>query len=156
MVLTPSRAAQVALSAVAAAGASATGPSARRVNVPCVSTGSPRVVYENGRYNGRTLAEWLPDVVASISERFDPLKIIVFGSLARDEHGPDSDIDLMVVLQRVEDKRETAIAVRRAVDEPVPVDIFVTDPEEIARRGHVIGSALEAALHEGKVVYERS
>lgn len=116
----------------------------------------PRVVFENGRYNGRTLAEWLPEVVASIVEGFDPLRVVVFGSLGRGEEGTDSDIDLLVVLPRVVDKRGTAVAMRLAVGAPVPIDIFVTDPQEIARRGHVIGTALEAALHDGRVVYERS
>jgi hypothetical protein len=60
------------------------------------------------------------------------------------------------VLPRVEDKRRTAVAMRLAVDAPVPVDIFVTDLQELARRGHVIGTTLEAALHEGRVLYERS
>lgn len=119
-------------------------------------TGGAQVIYEDGRYNGRTLTEWLPDVVASIVQRCDPLRIVVFGSLAHDKAGPDSDIDLLVVLPRVENKRKAAVEARLAVDEPVPLDILVTDPEEIARRGHVIGTSLEAALHEGRVVYERS
>lgn len=36
------------------------------------------VVYADGRYNGRTLCEWLPDVVEAIVQRLDPLQIIVF------------------------------------------------------------------------------
>ena len=112
-------------------------------------------MYEDGRYNGRTLAEWLPEVVAAVAERFDPLRVIVFGSLARGEEGPDSDVDLMVVMPHVGNKRETAVEMRLAVRAPVPVDVFVTDLEEIERRGHVIGTAVEAALHEGRVVYER-
>ena len=116
---------------------------------------SPRAVYENGRYNGRTLREWLPEVVAPIVERFAPLKVVVFGSLARRDEGPDSDIDLLVVLPRVEDKRRSVVAMRRSIEAPVPVDIVVTDPEEIARRGHLVGAVIEPALREGRVVYER-
>jgi hypothetical protein len=38
----------------------------------------------------------------------------------------------------------------------VAVDVVVTTPEELARRGRVNGDVLRAALREGKVVYERS
>ena len=41
-------------------------------------------------------------------------------------------------------------------DLPVPKDIVVTTPEEIARRGDVVGTVLRPALREGKVLYERS
>ncbi|MBE3577174.1 MAG: nucleotidyltransferase domain-containing protein [Limnochordales bacterium] len=115
------------------------------------------VVFDNGRYNGRTLIEWLPDIVARIVERFAPLQVIVFGSLAKGQEGPDSDIDLLVVLPRVEDKRQAAIEIGVATaDFPVPMDIIVTDPEEISSRGSEPGSVLKAALTEGRVVYDHT
>jgi len=40
-------------------------------------------------------------------------------------------------------------------DLPVPKDVLVTMPDEIARRGHLGGSILRPALREGKVLYER-
>ena len=113
-------------------------------------------MYEDGRWNGRTVREWLPEVLRPIVERFRPLKVIVFGSLARGDEDVDSDVDLLVVLPHVEDKRAMALAIQAAVEAPVPVNVFVTDPNEIARRGHVIGTVLEPALREGKVLFERS
>lgn len=115
---------------------------------------APRVVFQDGRYNGRTLEQWLPDVVATVVERFDPLKIIVFGSLARGE--PAKDIDLLVVLPAPADKRRAAVAVRAAIRAPVPVDVIVTDPVEIEERGGLVGTVLEPALREGRVVHERA
>ncbi|MGH8896595.1 MAG: nucleotidyltransferase domain-containing protein [Egibacteraceae bacterium] len=114
--------------------------------------------YEDGRYGGRTLAEWLPEVVADIVREHDPLKVILFGSLARGESGPDSDIDLLVVLPDAPFAERIRMmgAVRRSIRAPVPVDVFVTDPDEIARRGHLTGSILYPALHEGVVVHERA
>jgi uncharacterized protein len=88
---------------------------------------------------------------------YDPVKIILFGSHARGEAGPESDIDLLVVLPEVASKRQTAVAIRRKLtDLPVPKDIVVTTPEEIARRGDLVGTVLRPALREGKVLYERS
>ncbi len=42
---------------------------------------SSSVVFEDGRYNGRTLRDWLPEVVGRIVAEFDPVKVILFGSL---------------------------------------------------------------------------
>lgn len=108
------------------------------------------------RYAGCTLPEWLPVVVARVAQRFDPERIVLFGSLARGDAGPDSDIDLLVVFPDAVDGRSTAVALRLAIgDIPAPVDFVVTDLDEIERRGGIAGPALGSALREGRVVYSR-
>lgn len=115
------------------------------------------VVYSDGRYNGRTLREWLPDVVQAIVDDLDPIKIILFGSLARGDEHADSDIDLVVVLPQVDDKHAAAVAVRRATASlPVPLDVIAVDDAELQRRRDEIGSVLHPALREGEVVHERA
>jgi uncharacterized protein len=108
------------------------------------------------RYSGRTLAQWEPDVVADLVATADPLQVLLFGSVARGADGPDSDIDLLVVLPQVEGNRrhELTVKLARAITAPVPVDLLVTDPAEIAERGDLPG-ILRVALREGRVVYER-
>jgi predicted nucleotidyltransferase len=101
------------------------------------------------------------DVIQTMTDRivrdFHPLRIILFGSHARSDAGPESDIDLLVVLPQVANKRLAAVAIRRALaDLPVCKDIVVTTPEEITRRGDLIGTVLRPALREGKVLYERT
>lgn len=101
----------------------------------------------------------MPSVVERVVERFDPLKVVLFGSLARGETDYDSDVDLLVVFENVEweDKRKVAVEIDRSLSGiPVPVDIIVTDVDEIARRGHIVGTILRPALREGLVVHERS
>ena len=121
-----------------------------------------QVAYEvadgKARYDGRTLAEWLPQVIDEVVRACDPLRIILFGSLARGEEGPDSDIDLLVVLPRVDPKERMRLVVdiRMAIDAPGPKDVFVTDPAEIERRRDVVGSFHYWPMREGKVVYERA
>lgn len=93
--------------------------------------------------------------VRRIAEQFGPLRIVLFGSRARGEATAASDIDLLVVLPEGTDKRQAAIAMRRALaDLPVAKDIVVTTPGEIARRGAMVGTVLRRALREGRVVYE--
>ena len=54
------------------------------------------------------------------------------------------------------DKRRLAVEIRRALcDLTVGKDIIVATPDEIRRRGHLIGSILRSAIAEGKVLYER-
>lgn len=95
-------------------------------------------------------------MVERIKGLFAPERIILFGSRARGDARPDSDIDLLVVLPQVDDARRTAIEIRRALaDFPVGKDIIVTTPGEIEQRGEMIGSILRPALREGRVLYER-
>lgn len=94
-------------------------------------------------------------VVQRIVAAFRPVRVILFGSRARGTAGRTSDVDLLVVLPEVADKRRAAVETLRAVgDLPVATDIFVSTPEELARRGQTRGSVLRAALREGKVEYE--
>lgn len=61
------------------------------------------------------------------------------------------------MLPAVTDKRRMAIDMRRALrDLPVGKDIIITSPEEIERRGHLVGSILRPALREGRTIFERS
>lgn len=101
-----------------------------------------------------------PEILADIStrmvHRFHPMQILVFGSHARDEAQPDSDVDILLVLNECPDKRAAAIeALSILKDYVVPVDVVVTTPGELMRRGKIPGTVLSAALAEGRVLYER-
>ncbi len=117
-----------------------------------------RPVYATGRWNDRTLREWVPAVVDDIVAKYNPAKIILFGSVAHGEEGPDSDLDLLVVLDQIDpdDRARLMGEIRFAISAPVAIDVFVTDIEESERRKDVIGSMHYWPLREGEVVYERS
>jgi predicted nucleotidyltransferase len=94
-------------------------------------------------------------MVERIVRRFNPVRIILFGSRARGEAGRWSDVDLLVILPEVADKRQAMVEILRTLgDLPVCKDVVVTTSEEIARRGHLVGDVLRSALREGKVLYE--
>lgn len=103
-----------------------------------------------------TTAEMLPVIIDRIVRGFQPERIILFGSHARGDAGQHSDIDLLVVLSEVADKRKAAVAIAQSLgDLTVSKDIIVTTPDEIIRRGNLVGDVLRPALREGRVVYER-
>ena len=95
-------------------------------------------------------------MVERIVGQFQPSRVVLFGSRARGTAIESSDVDLLVVLRDVPDKRRAAVEIRRTLgDLPISKDIVVTTPDEIVRRGDVIGTVIHAALREGVTVYER-
>jgi len=95
-------------------------------------------------------------MVRRIVTQFDPEQIILFGSHARGDAGPDSDVDLLVVMPDRGAKREQQVEIRVALhDIPVPKDIIVSTPEEFAWRRNVVGTIEEPAAREGKILYAR-
>jgi len=103
---------------------------------------------------GRTADdETLQEIVRRIVDAVHPEKIILFGSAARGEMGPDSDIDVLVV-KRCAHRRETARTIRRKlIGIALPIDIIVATPEDLAAYGDTIGFIYRPALQEGKEIY---
>ncbi|MBX7257984.1 MAG: nucleotidyltransferase domain-containing protein [Candidatus Hydrogenedentes bacterium] len=95
-------------------------------------------------------------IVRRIVDEFHPEQVILFGSHARGEAGPDSDIDLLVVMSFKGSKREKQVALRGIIpDNSGPVDVIVTSPEDYRWRKDVVGTIEWPASHEGKVLYGR-
>lgn len=96
-------------------------------------------------------------MVDRIVRRFQPSRVVLFGSWARGAGGPRSDVDLLVVMPDGTDRHKAAVEMHLALaDLPAAKDIVVTTPAHIAQRGHVIGTVLRPALREGKVLFERA
>lgn len=95
-------------------------------------------------------------MVRCIIERFDPERVILFGSHARGVAGPDSDVDLLVVMPVSGSKREKQLEIRLALREfQIAKDVVVTTPEEFARRQTIPGTIERPAALEGKLLYAR-
>lgn len=98
----------------------------------------------------------IEEMVRRIVEGFHPEKIILFGSRARGDAGPESDVDLLVILS-TESKKDTLIRMRVAVRAMgIPKDIVVVTPEEFERKKEMLGSIVYPAAREGVVLYERA
>lgn len=102
------------------------------------------------------VAREIQRMVRRIVRQFHPERVILFGSHARGEAGPDSDVDLLVVMPVEGSRREMAIRIGVALhDIPVPKDIIVTTPEDYAWRKEIVGTIERPATREGKVLYVR-
>jgi len=98
----------------------------------------------------------IKQMVRRIVDRFDPEKIILFGSAARGLPTPDSDVDLLIVMPVEGSKREKAIEIGVIVNDlPVPKDIIVTTPEDFEWRKRTVGTIERPAARQGRVLYAR-
>ena len=98
----------------------------------------------------------IQQIVRRIVRLFHPERIILFGSHARGNAGPDSDVDLLVVMPCFGSKLEKQLEIRLALQSiHIPKDIVVTTPEEFRWRKEVPGTIERPAAREGKVLYAR-
>jgi predicted nucleotidyltransferase len=105
---------------------------------------------------GAPVAERLPEVVRRIVQELQPEKIILFGSYASGNPTPDSDVDLLVVLETDLPPLERYLTVSRLLrPRPFPVDILVKRPEEIAHAIEKGDFFVQEIITEGQVLYER-
>ncbi len=73
--------------------------------------------------------ELLEEFVGRIAERFPRSLIILFGS--RGEGRPDSDYDILVVLDSEGDVYERIVELRSLKPRGIPVDVIILSPEEV-------------------------
>ena len=102
------------------------------------------------------ISETLPKAVHRIVETLHPEKVILFGSHAYGKPTPDSDVDLLVILETSAPDKERYLAVCRLLRPcPFPVDILVRTPQEVSRVLEKGDFFMREILSQGKVLYER-
>ncbi|MBI5761329.1 MAG: nucleotidyltransferase domain-containing protein [Planctomycetales bacterium] len=89
-----------------------------------------------------------------IADKFKPNRIILFGSHARGESGPDSDVDLLVVMPAANEINQ-AIRIRLAVSVDFPLDLIVRKPDTLRKRLEWGDWFLRTVIDEGIVLYEK-
>lgn len=89
---------------------------------------------------GRRLAEAAPQA-----------RVILFGSHARGDAGPHSDLDFLVVEPSVDDPTEESVRLRRTLRGlGLFADVIVVSERDAEKWGDVRGSLIHAALSEGR------
>lgn len=104
----------------------------------------------------RVAAATVTDVARQIVDRFDPERIILFGSYAYGQPGPASDVDVLVIMDTPLKETEQAVRICQAIDYHFGLDLIVRRPETVVRRLALGDSFLAEVLGKGKVLYERA
>ncbi len=111
----------------------------------------------SNRRNRKISERTIHDVVETIVRNFDPNQIVLFGSYASGSPTPDSDLDLMVVMQTNLPRHKRATAIRLLFHPaPCAMDIFVYTPAEIEYWKETPNHIITEAFSSGRVIYERS
>ena len=104
----------------------------------------------------KAISELLEEIAQRILAVSDPVQIILFGSYARGDVGPDSDLDLLVIKDEMDSTRaETARIYRALADLTIPIDVVLVRTAYVHRYGDLVGTVVRPALREGKVLYAR-
>jgi predicted nucleotidyltransferase len=90
----------------------------------------------------------------AIAERFQPEKIILFGSYAYGTPHEDSDVDLLVI-KPTWNEHSQAVQIRWALAAPFPMDLIVRTPKDMKWRLAEGDSFLIEIVSRGKVLYEK-
>jgi predicted nucleotidyltransferase len=117
---------------------------------------------QNCQYNCSTMEasvrqvneQHLQQLIDRIVEAVHPLRIIVFGSAARGEMGPDSDVDLLVVRPDGTHNIDAMRYIHRRLSGiPLAVDVLVTTPSTLERHRENIGLVYHTILREGREIH---
>jgi len=95
-------------------------------------------------------------VAKQIAEKFQPEKIILFGSYAYGKPRPESDVDLLVVMETSLRERQQRLEISRALSpRPFALDIIIRTPQQLEERIALGDVFLCEVITKGKVLYER-
>ena len=121
----------------------------------CWSFSSP--VSENGGMSEAIAHDAvLSEVVRRLVKAIEPDRIILFGSHARGEQKPGSDLDLIINKASEEaPHRRDARAYRAVGAVGVPKDLLWYTPREVEEWAGSANHVLTRALREGRVIYEK-
>lgn len=96
----------------------------------------------------------MKDIINRVVAAARPDSIILFGSAARGDMGPNSDVDLLVIKSgKFQRKRVTTAIYEHLSGADEAVDVIVVTPEEVERYRDTHCLVICPALKEGKVVY---
>ena len=110
----------------------------------------------NGGDEGKmgTHSKIIDELVQRIVEEVHPLRIILFGSAASGGIGPNSDIDLLIVMpEGVHRRRVAQLLYQKITRLGVPFEILVATPNDLQKHKDNIGLIYRTILQEGREVY---
>ncbi len=98
--------------------------------------------------------EQIQEFSQQIAEKFQPDRIILFGSYAYGQPTEDSDVDLLVILPFEDLPVYKAIEIRRAVKSPFPLDLMARTSEQVQQRLDMGDFFIQDIIKKGRILYE--
>ncbi|MBI5701418.1 nucleotidyltransferase domain-containing protein [Candidatus Saganbacteria bacterium] len=100
--------------------------------------------------------EEIKNITKRIAEKFNPRKLILFGSSALGARKENSDVDLCVVKDYIQDRTMDSVAIRKIIGKNlIPFDIVVLGRDEYDSRKNIWGTLQYEIDKKGIVLYER-
>lgn len=85
---------------------------------------------------------------------FRPSKIVLFGSYAYGHPGPDSDVDILVVMPLTGNPVDKSVEMRMKLRPLFPLDLLIRTPAAIKTRLSMGDDFIKDVFEKGKVLYE--
>ena len=95
-------------------------------------------------------------VAQAIGAAFKPEKVYLFGSYAFGQPTPESDVDLLVLINTRLSNVEQAVRIRQQIPFHFATDLPVRTPAQIARRLQLGDVFLQDIVTNGVVLYENA
>jgi len=96
----------------------------------------------------------LDDIIRRIVDVAQPEKIILFGSAARGDMGPNSDVDLLIIKEGADALELMGDIYMNLDGVGAAIDAIVVTPDDVERYKDTHALVIKPALQEGKVIYE--
>jgi predicted nucleotidyltransferase len=97
---------------------------------------------------------YIRKVCKRIAEAYHPEKIILFGSHAYGNPTPESDMDLLIVMDCEDHPIDQTVRMRIELGLVTPMDLLVRTPEEVKKRVEEGDMFMRLIVERGKVMYE--
>lgn len=97
----------------------------------------------------------LAEILRRLVIAYEPLRIYLFGSKAREDEGPDSDYDLMIVVpdDAPPERRHSRLAYQVLRGTGQAADVLVWTQEAFDKRLHLPASLPATIIEEGRVLH---
>ena len=89
-----------------------------------------------------------------LAAEYKPRQIILFGSYAYGNPGPDSDVDLLVILPGKAGDSMKSVEMRLKLHPDFPLDLLVRSPMAVRKRIAMGDCFMKEIMEKGKVLYE--
>ena len=97
-------------------------------------------------------------IVAFITSKISPERIVLFGSYARGENTENSDVDILIIVKNLKNERKiTGQLYKALLDENIstPIDFIAIDYDKYNTLKNRVGFIYKTIEQEGQILYGR-